>query len=303
MHRGSAVWTIKANDDVTQASFVPELGGIGSSFIFPGPKGPRELLYQHPFFWDRKNTQTRGGAPFLFPICGRIEQDGGSCYQWGKRIYEMPIHGFAMNSAWSIVDASQPDSIVLQLHEDDRTRRQFPFSFEVTLKHRVEPGTLITEVSCTNHSNDPMPYYAGFHPYFLTPEPHAGKEYVKVNLQSESQLKYNESMTAVIGEKEPAEFPLEITNERVNEMLNRLGEDKTATLQFPIGFNIHMEVKGKKDPDFYKYLQMYTMADRGFFCMEPWMQPPGTLNKKDEVHLLQPGDTEQAECRIWTTID
>ena len=43
-------FTIATPDGRTQASFVPERGGVVSSFIV---EGGRELLFQHNFFWDK----------------------------------------------------------------------------------------------------------------------------------------------------------------------------------------------------------------------------------------------------------
>ena len=64
MQHGFEVWTVESPDGAVRASIVPEMGAAVSSLRF----GDRELLYQHPFFWDRASERTRGGFPFLFPV-------------------------------------------------------------------------------------------------------------------------------------------------------------------------------------------------------------------------------------------
>jgi galactose mutarotase-like enzyme len=193
--QGFEVWTICSLDGGTRASFVPELGGAGSSLIVPGPGGPREVFYRYDFFWDRASRAIRGGWPFLFPICGRLERDGQSgAYEIDGRIYRMSIHGFAPYMPWNVVKSERPDELILQLTDTAATRKVYPFAFEVLLTYRVGNGNLVCEQFYTNRSDRPMPFYAGFHPYFVTPPPGAGKEKVRLYYEPKQRLLYNLSL-------------------------------------------------------------------------------------------------------------
>ena len=57
----------------------------------------------------------------------------------------------------------------------------YPFSFKVQLIYKVTNGKLTCEQTYTNTDDKTMLYYAGFHPYFLTPKPGKGKEKVMLN--------------------------------------------------------------------------------------------------------------------------
>ena len=91
-----AVYIIISPDGQTRASFVPELGGVGCSIIMPHQGKSRELLYLHDNFWEKDLQDLRGGWPFLFPICGRLE----------LKEYQLPIHGFAPYIPLAIEDAN-----------------------------------------------------------------------------------------------------------------------------------------------------------------------------------------------------
>ena len=297
---GIASWTIVAGDGITSATFVPELGAIGSSLILPGPEGPRETLFQHEHFWDPDAELTRGGLPFLFPVCGRLERGGKEdAYCYDHRWYTMKIHGFAHRLPWNVLAADDPGELVLELNANELTSEQYPFSFTVRLTLRVEPGRLICEQEYHNRGDRPYPYYAGFHPYFLTPPPDGGKSDVRIELAPLRVLAYNSKLTDVIGVKsmQPA-FPASISDPRINEQLLHMGKDKNVCLRFPDGFAIQMRAGGASDPDMFPYVQLYTMADKPFFCVEPWMGVPNALNTVDGVRRLAPGDAEAGRLLI-----
>lgn len=280
---------ITSQDGSVRAEIVPELGAIVSSLEFNG----RETLFQHDFFWDSGAEKTRGGIPFLFPICGRLER-GGAANAWlcDRRIYSMPIHGFAMRMPWARAGAPAGHEVALELRDTEHTRAQYPFSFMLTLRMTAMPGAFLIRAECTNTGSRPMPYYAGFHPYFLTPEPGKGKELTRLDYKPVSRIPYNASLTDITGETPPPRFPASIADPQINEMLSRIGQDKQARLLMPDKTEIRLETFGIGDPDLFPYIQLYTLPDRPFFCVEPWMGFPNSLNSFDGCRRLAPGQTE-----------
>ena len=298
---GCDVWTIVSSDGSTKASFVPEKGGIGSSLVMPAPGGPRELLFQHDFFWDRQTAKIPGGWPFLFPVCARLERDGqqGQYLYDGKR-YSLPSHGFGPRMPWS-ANAEGSDTLVLQLTDNDETHSVYPFRFRVALRYRVADGALVCEQTYTNRGHIPMPYYAGFHPYFRTPGPGAGKENVLLDFKPIRAFKYNERLTDLAGEVAVPRLPVPIAEPGINERLTKVGQDKEARLVLPDGLNIHIAAEGVEDPDLFPYIQLYPIPDKPFFCVEPWMAFPNALNTVVGVRWLAPGASERGLLKVWTT--
>ena len=58
-----------------------------------------------------------------------------------------------------------------------------------------------------------------------------------------------------------------------------------------------MNAGGIDDPSFFSYVQLYTIPEQPFFCVEPWMSFPNAMNTVSGVRWLQPGQTE---CGILT---
>lgn len=300
---GMEVYRIAAADGSAEARLVPGMGAAMESLRLPGRRGLQETLYLHPFFWDPASERTRGGFPFIFPICGRLERGGElGAYLYEARVRRMSNHGFSMRQPWTVRDASAPDALTLTLRDSETTREQYPFSFELALTYRVRAGMLTVEQEYRNTGSVPLPYYAGFHPYYLTPPPGAGKEKVMLQGRPERQLVYNDRLTDAVGTAPPPVLPISVSDPLINERLTRVGADKEFRLVLPEGVVLHSVAEGREDPDLFPYVQFYTMPDRPFFCVEPWMSFPNALNTAKGCRWLAPGQAEYGALKVWTTV-
>ena len=290
---GHEVYTIVASDGSMRASFIPERGGVGSSIIFCQGKSERELLFQHDYFWQDPLPDLPGAWPFLFPVCARVERNGVlGDYLYEGQIYKMPMHGFAWRMPWQVV-ATKPDTIIMRLSDTADTRLVYPFSFTVELHYKVGYNMLVCEQIYTNHSDRAMPYYAGFHPYFLTPKLGAGKEKVILDYNPQQRFVYNDRFTDIVGTQSLFKLPISIMQPEVNEQLTKLGENKSVKLLYPDGLTLQMQTEGIEDINSFSYLQLYHMPEKPFFCIEPWMSFPNAINTVKGVSWLQPGQTER----------
>ena len=296
MHDGIRVFSIAAPDGAAHADVVPDLGGIVSSLRLGDD---RERLFRHDGFWDPSFRETRGGIPLLFPICGRLLVDGTpGLYRVGDRTYRLPIHGFAMRRPWEVADASRPDALRLRLVDSEETRASYPFAFELELFYSVSLEGLRCRLAVRNTGAVPLPYYAGFHPYFLAPPPGGGKEQTVFGARPRTRHVYDETKTDVIGSAPPPAFPMSIADESVNGLLLEMGADNETRIRFPDGSGIRQTAS-----PLFRYRQFYTLPDQPFFCDEPWMAPPGSLNRPGAARILPPGQAESAEVRIAATLD
>lgn len=299
IEHGVTTYTIATEDNSTRMTFLPDRGGFGSSLIMPAKEGPREMLFQHDFFWDKEWKSFPGGWPFLFPVCARIGRDGKKgIYLYKGKQYELDIHGFGWKSKWDVIDDSD-SSLTLRLQANDKTLAVYPFNFEVILRYQVDNGSLSCHQTYTNRGKEPMPYYAGFHPYLATPPAGAGKDDVMLDYKPMRRLKYNEAMTDIVGEQPLFSLPTHITNPDLLEQLTIVGVEKEVMLHFPDKSSIHIKAEGIEDRDLFSYIQLYTIEDKPFFCAEPWMSFPNALNSVDGVRWLQPGQSESGFLKLW----
>lgn len=291
---GATIYTIVSGDGQSRATFIPEKGGICYSIIFPDGGKERELLFLHDYFKQSHWFDLPGGWPFLFPVCARVERNGKpGHYLYEGNIYKMPQHGFAWQSVWEVENSSKADELIMVLRDSSATHVFYPFSFEVKLLYKIGNGILVCEQIYTNLNQHPMPYSAGFHPYFLTPLPGQGKENIILDYQPVKCFRYNERYTDLIGTQPLFSLPTAITNPDINEKLTLLTTNKKTFLKFPQQFTLEIGATGIEDLDLFPYLQLYTMLDKPFFCVEPWMSFPNAINTVKGMRWLQPGQSEK----------
>jgi galactose mutarotase-like enzyme len=299
-HNGYSVCRLGAGDGTASAEIVPELGAVVASLKLPWQGALREVLYQQPFFWDREVERTRGGLPLLFPVCGRMERDGVvGAYLYDGQMNQMRIHGFGMRIPW-VVEAKTQDTLKVTLRDTEATRSEYPFEFRVTLTYKLAAGGLILEQEYENKGAKPMPYFAGFHPYFLTPPAGEGKESAILQLTALSRWKYNEKLTDIVGKTEAPLFPAALGEKALHEGLIEVEDGSEAILRLPDGMAIHMTAKGDGVPRMFPFMQLWSMADRPFFCVEPWMGHPNSMNSMGRVRWIPPGGIEKAVLKVWT---
>lgn len=298
---GYEVYRLRAGDGSVEAEIVPALGAIVSSLRFRWKAEWREVLFQHPFFWDPQAERTRGGYPFLFPACGRLERDGvAGRYLYDGALYEMKIHGFSSRLPWT-VEREDAESLAVVLRDSEATRRQYPFGFEVRLRFAVGGGLLKVEQEYANTGSKPMPYYAGFHPYYLTPEGE-GKSRTLLRYRAKSQMRYNAKLTDIAGREAPPSLPAPVTAPEINERLTEVDPATDVELVYPDGMVLHTLAQGEDDAAMFPYIQLYTMEERPFFCVEPWMGHPNALNTAGGCRWLAPGQRERGLLKVWTSV-
>lgn len=281
-------------DGLTKATVVPDRGGFVSSLILPFKSGPRETLFLHDYAWNTEINDLPGGIPFLFPVCARIARNNQvGVYLFEGKQYQLKIHGFSWFEKWSVQQV-QSDAIELILRDNENTLTCYPFRFEIKLIYRVAQGRFVCHQTYRNREeNKSMPYYAGFHPYFLTSQ----KEKVILDFHAIRRLKYNENLTDIVGEQSLFKTPVKITDPAINEQLCVLGENKLATLTFANGEILKTTVSGA--PDIFSYLQLYTIPEKPFFCVERWMSFPNALNTVSGVRWLKAGESEEAVFEVF----
>ncbi len=275
----------------SSASFSPHHGGMMTSLIMQAPEGSRELLYFVPDYQFNNHQGMNGGAPFCFPICGRLLN---SQYQYQGKTYHMNIHGFAYQMPWEVLN-HHDHTISLCLRDNDTSLAQYPFHFEIMLTYEIKDNELICRQSYKNTGTAPMPYYAGFHPYLKLP---FNKEDIFLEYHPQKRLQYNSDLTDIIGDAPRFATPTNLLLPELNESLVMMSQNKKIYLKFPDHTQLEIEAEGVEESNLFAYTQLYHRIDEPFLCIEPWMNFPNSMNHKDAVRLLAPGATEHGVFRL-----
>lgn len=256
----------------------PERGGIVIGCQLNG----LELFYLDKATFEHPTANIRGGNPILFPICGQLEE---LSYEWNGKPYKMANHGVARTAVWEVVD-TQTDSeasITIRLRSNEQTLQAYPFAFELLFTYALQDGKLHTRQEYSNlNESDAMPFYAGFHPYFA--------------VASDKRIAYETDATRYFDYNDNAEKPFDgvIDLEGLVESVCLL-DTKKSEISFPVApdARVRMTYDG-----IFKYMVLWSVKDRPFVCVEPWMAKTGELNRQEELVMLGAGDQLHANLTI-----
>ena len=146
-------------DQNNYIKFCPERGGLITNWISDG----EEILYFDEKRFMDKTKSIRGGIPILFPICGNLNTSNSI---FGKEYLQLTQHGFARDLQWQYSFNENEKSLCLFLNESKKTKKFYPFDFELRIKVTLKINCLEFEITIHNKTDSSMPINFGMHPYF-----------------------------------------------------------------------------------------------------------------------------------------
>ena len=264
-------------DSGGRLEIVPERGGMVTEWSI----GDRQILYFDAERFADPAKSVRGGIPILFPICGNLPE---ATYEVDGQTYELAQHGFARNLPWTVRDrAVKEDAAVLELvlTSTPDTLKVYPFEFELLFSYQFQGDRLRIEQSYTNQSDRPMPFSTGLHPYFYLADP---------STQTKSQLQLDI----------PAKRYINQINQTEHEYAGSLDWNapeldlafRPISAQQTSAADPNRQVKVSIDYDSaYTTLVFWTVAEKNYYCLEPWSAPRNALNTGTDLLQLEPGET------------
>lgn len=257
---------------------VPERGGIVVSWKI----GDREIFYLDTERFTHQDLSVRGGNPILFPLCGNLPND---TYSVEGKEYKIKQHGFARELPWRVISQSEQDgaSLTIQLGSNAATKEVYPFDFEVNFTYKLRGDTLEIIQEYKNLSAIAMPFYAGFHPYFLC----NNKDKIEVQIPS---TKYEDNRT-----KNTIDFDgnFDFEQEEIDAVFTNLSakstsvSDRDRQLQITIDYD-----------DFFTCLVFWTVKGKNFYCLEPWSAGRNAFNTRENLTVLAPHSSCNASVSI-----
>ncbi|WP_156970485.1 D-hexose-6-phosphate mutarotase [Andreprevotia chitinilytica] len=132
----------------------------GSQLLSFTPTGSRDLLWTSPLTAYAEGKAVRGGIPLCMPWFGKHPDD-------------LPAHGFARNSLWTLTTAEAladgRTRVQLELTESEATLKLWPhpFRFAYTV---IVGKALEVELLAEHKGTTPVKFSAAMHTYFSVPE-------------------------------------------------------------------------------------------------------------------------------------
>jgi galactose mutarotase-like enzyme len=238
--------------------------------------------------WQKNDQIWNRFAPILFPIVGRLINDQ---YTLNDHTYTMRQHGFARDQVFQVIEHSE-DSITLRLTDNEQTRAQYPFRFELLVKYTLYQDKLEIEHRVTNLDAKELYYSLGGHPGF----------HIEGKL-SAYDLDFGDNYTVqqhlITGNYYNGKTK-EIQLSRKFQLSDDLFTSDAIVIKSPpfksIGFG---KTNGPKlltlHCDTWTAVGLWTKPGAPFFCIEPWwgwadtLNSSGNMKEKEGIISLEPG--------------
>lgn len=272
------IYKLSSPDGSSWLEICPERGGIAIGY---GVSGQEMFYLDKSTFYDPQ-ANIRGGNPVLFPISGQLQ---GGQYEWNGTVYTMKNHGVARVLPWTVVgteSSAESASITLSLGSNEETLASYPFEFELIFTYELRDGGLHIHQHYRNDSGEPMPMYPGFHPYFKTES-----KVISFHSDATKILDYNDMETKPFTGK----LDLDTTVESVTLLDARKPQ---ISFDLPeLGRSITLSYD-----EHFPYVVLWSVQGKPFVCVEPWMAKTQELNVKQELTMVEPGETLKTTLSI-----
>ena len=272
-------YTLSDESTASTMEVVPERGGIVTSWQING----KEVFYLDTERFKSPDLSVRGGNPILFPLCGNLPNDS---YNVGDTAYQIKQHGFARELPWTVTAHAadiESASLAIALVSNEKTKLVYPFDFQISFTYILRGHTLEIHQEYKNLSSTPMPFSAGFHPYFSCGD----KNQIEVSIPS---VKYQDNRT-----KENIDFDgkFDFDQDEIDAVFGNLLSRSTSVIDNSRNLKIDIDYD-----DFFTYLVFWTVKGKDFYCLEPWSATRNALNTKEYLTVLEPNESCSAVVKI-----
>lgn len=279
--RADALESLELNDTAAGSRLVlaPARGGLATRLRLRGV----ELFYLDEGTLRDPSKNVRGGNPVLFPSPGKLD---GDAWARGGRRGVLRQHGFARSLPWHVAGTGTDGaaSATLRLASSEETRAAYPWDFTADHTYVLRGAVLRIEQRFTNTGTAPMPFGAGFHPYFRVAQ--AEKAAARVLTRA------TRAFDNVSKQRGPL-AGIDLAAAEVDLHLEDHGAGPCG-LALPSGRTI--ELRGS--PEYAQWV-VWTLKDKDFVCLEPWTCPGNALNTGERLLTLEPGQSRA----LWVELE
>ena len=259
-------------DQNNYIKFCPERGGVITNWVSDG----KEILYFDEKRFMDKTKSIRGGIPILFPICGNLSTTNSV---FGTDYLQLTQHGFARDLPWRY--SFNEKSLSLFLNESNKTKKYYPFDFELRIEVTLKINCLEFEIKIINKTEIAMPINFGLHPYF--------------NVSDFKNLEFFDN-------------PLNCQNQEKNLISNTLDELNNINL----GVDLLMYTFGRssfRDKIFKRQITLnhpypfdlgviWSDPPRRMICLEPWTSPRNSFVDGFRKIMIPSNDSKRLNASI-----
>ncbi len=238
------------------------------------------------YLWQGDEEHWAGQAPVCFPIVGVLP--GNSAVAFGKEC-KMKRHGIARISPFEVLEKHK-NSITFVQKSSEKTKKAFPFDYELKIKYTISGSTVTNEYIIANTGDCKMPFVIGGHPAFNCPlcDGEAFEDYKVVfdkkmtkavlRPSHETGLVDVEKRYDILRDSDTISLKHDLFEENDAMIFDNI-ESKCATLIGPEGKGVKIEYQ-----DMTNLLIWSACNNADFVALEPWT---GISNCSDENEIFE----------------
>ena len=321
----SALLRMKDEERGIQAAIVPAAGGELASLQVRLAAGWTEVLHRALAYDTWPDVECDERAPLLWPAVGRSftpEQIAewkttGSVpaqnrYRASDEVYEIEVHGFARRLPWQLdaYGTSQQSAYVrCSATASPETRKSYPFEFEITVTYKLENGELQIEYGVlAGRNKSPLPFSIGNHLAVRMPITDRGRFDLCTLRSPGSEIQLQNGLCLLSGERVTIDLstPVSLDNKALLDTV--LGGfpagqvwvelEDPAALRLRISHDdVTREGKSLTADENMRFVFWGDPAVQ-YFCPEPWVGEPNSLNTGKGCVFLEPGERFLWDVRL-----
>lgn len=272
----------------------PGLGARLMSWNFKTAKGDERPVIHWPQEADFNTfQQVRGGNPILFPFSGRSFYKGEKGV-WSDQgmVRSMPIHGFANNCSFDLLEVNDR-GFTAELKVDEECLAIYPYDYSFRVRYIFNERSLQVFLTLENLDKQPILWSAGHHFYFSLPwKPATGREDYFFRIPAATCYSH-----AVDGSLAPVgQFRTEDSfgNPENNDRIFTGLKDGHASVNLANSEErlvvCILKNTGTASPE-NAFVIWSEFAESPFYCVEPWMGPPNSVEHGKGLHKVMPGES------------
>lgn len=260
---------IVISNEQVQAEILPDFGGTVAHLRIHGT----DVLRMDEGLLGVSNTLA-GGIPVLFPF---VSATPGCAAEFRGAVHPMPPHGFVKDLPFEVL-REEASACEIRIQSSVVTQHFYPYDFELRLLYEVIGSALKTTLIVKNTDDAELPFAAGFHPYFLTPD--RKKTRFSFGLTEYwNYLQCDENGKPLYGKQEG-----ELRLDDEHDTVFWGGNSDCEIICDEPAYRVKMECGETLD-----VLTICTNLENAS-CVEPWQARPGAAHRREECQILAPGE-------------
>lgn len=237
-------------------------------------------------------VKARGGNPILFPFSARSFHDG-EIHLWKDptgHVRPMPMHGLARQGDFEITRLDKK-GFAARFLPRAADHDAYPYEYDFEVIYRFEEKEFSVELRLKNHDDKFVPWSAGHHFYFTIPwlDGTDRRDY-KIRIPAKKAVRQNSdgSLSPIKRFKKSIILGNPTLIDRIHygltdSIVECVCSKDESRLEIEIGTNMHPNQE-------YAVVTWTENDDSPFFCIEPWMGPPNSVENELGLHKVGPSD-------------